>query len=163
MKHLQILTSIVLSTFFLVGCGSLKSPIIQQNEPISSYKYFYITPTAELTSSSGRVYGGKYGVYGGSNTKTLNPSDVISGTLLKQGMIRLPELDPELLENTLIVNYGESGRRNLNLGYSIEVTIQFLSAKTHSIVCISTAEGQGSTEADDIRIAINRALEPLFK
>ena len=78
-------------------------------------------------------------------------------------MIRLPELDPELLDKTLVVNYGESGRRNLNFGYLIEVTIQFLQARTHSVVCICTAEGQGSTEADDIRIAINRALEPLFK
>lgn len=163
MKNILALTSIVLGTFLLVGCGTLKSPIIQQNEPISTYKYFFITPTAELTSSSGGVYGSQYGVYGGSTTKTLNPSDVISGTLLKQGMVRLPELDQNLLDQTLIVNYGESGRRNLNLGHSIEVTIQFLSAKTHSVVCVCTAEGQGLTEVDDIRIAINRALEPLFK
>lgn len=163
MKHILALISIVLSTFLLVGCGTLKSPIIQQNEPLSSYKYFYITPTTKLTSSSSEVYGSKYGVYGGSTTKTLNPIDVISGTLLKQGMVRLPELEQNLLDQTLIVNYGESGRRNLNLGYSIEVTIQFLQARTYSVVCICTAEGQGSTEADDIRIAINRALEPLFK
>ena len=160
MKHLQTITSIVISIVLLSGCGSLKSPIIQQNEPISSYNYFYITPTAELTSGSSAVISGKYVA---STTKTINPSDVISGTLLKHGMVRLPELDQNLLDKTLIVNYGESGRRSLNLGYSIEVTIQFLQARTHSIVCICTAEGQGSTEADDIRIAINRALEPLFK
>ena len=163
MKQLLTLTSVLLSAILLWGCGTLKSPIIQQNEPVSSYKYFYVTPTSELTSSSGGVYGGLYGTYGGTTTKSLNPSDVISGVLLKQGMIRLPELDPELLDKTLVVNYGESGRRNLNLGYSIEVTIQFLQARTHSVVCICTAEGQGSTEADDIRIAINRALKPLFK
>ena len=163
MKQLLTLTSVLLSAILLWGCGTLKSPIIQQNEPVSSYKYFYITPTSELTSSSGGVYGSQYGTYGSTTTKSLNPSDVISGVLLKQGMIRLPELDPELLDKTLVVNYGESGRRNLNLGYSIEVTIQFLQARTHSVVCICTAEGQGSTEADDIRIAINRALEPLFK
>lgn len=163
MKQLLALTSVLLSAILLWGCGTLKSPIIQQNEPVSSYRYFYVTPTSELTSSSGGVYGGRYGTYGSTTTKSLNPSDVISGVLLKQGMIRLPELDPELLDKTLVVNYGESGRRNLNLGYSIEVTIQFLQARTHSVVCICTAEGQGSTEADDIRIAINRALEPLFK
>ena len=163
MKQLLTLTSILLSAILLWGCGTLKSPIIQQNEPVSSYKYFYVTPTSELTSSRGGVYGGQYGTYGSTTTKSLNPSDVISGVLLKQGMIRLPELDPELLDKTLVVNYGESGRRNLNFGYSIEVTIQFLQARTHSVVCICTAEGQGSTEADDIRIAINRALEPLFK
>ena len=96
-------------------------------------------------------------------TKTSNPSDLIAGILIKQGFIRLPELNSRLLDETLIVNYGESGRRNVNLGYSIEVTIQFLSAKTNMPVCVCTAEGQGSTEADDIRIAINRALKPLFK
>lgn len=75
----------------------------------------------------------------------------------------MPESNPQLLDETLIVSYGESGRRNVNLGYSIEVTIQFLSAKTNMPVCVCTAEGQGSTEADDIRIAINRALKPLLR
>ena len=163
MKKHYLIALITVITILFVGCKSLKAPIIQQNEPIDSYKYFFITPTEEKTSSSSSMYGGKYSLYGGSTTKTINPSDVISGTLLKQGMIRLPELDSELLDKTLIVNYGESGRRNVNLGYAIEVTIQFLSAKTNRPVCICTAEGQGSTEADDIRIAINRAMSPLFK
>ena len=44
-----------------------------------------------------------------------------------------------------------------------EITLQFVSALDHSLICVTTAEGQGSTEADDIRIAINRALEALFK
>jgi len=162
MKQMKI-WAILVSIAVFISCGSLKSPVIQQNEPITSYKYFYIMPTSEKTSSSGGVYGNNYGVYGGSHTATINPGDAIAGTLLKNGFIRLPELDPQLSNETLIINYGESGRRNLNLGYTIEVTIQFLSAKTHSVVCVCTAEGQGSTEADDIRIAINRALEPLFK
>lgn len=162
MKRVKLLSFIALN-FLLVSCASMKAPVINLIESFDGYKYVYITPTSELTSGSSGVYGGKYGVYGGGSTKTINPSDVISGILLKQGYIRLPELKPELLEQTLIVNYGESGRRNVNLGYSIEVTIQFLSAKTNMPVCICTAEGKGSTEADDIRIAINRAISPLFK
>ena len=154
---------LVLVAVIMVACASMKAPIINQIESLDNYKYIYITPTSELTSGSSGIYGGKYGLYGGGSTKTINPSDVISGIMLKQGYIRLPELNPELLDKTLIVNYGESGRRNVNLGYSIEVTIQFLSARTNMPVCICTAEGQGSTEADDIRIAINRALAPLFK
>ena len=47
-------------------------------------------------------------------------------------------------------------------GYTIEITLQFLSAQSHEVVCTSTAEGMGETEADDIRIAINRALDELF-
>lgn len=154
---------LVLVAVIMVACASMKAPIINQIESLDNYKYIYITPTSELTSGSSGIHGGKYGLYGGGSTKTINPSDVISGIMLKQGYIRLPELNPELLDKTLIVNYGESGRRNVNLGYSIEVTIQFLSARTNMPVCICTAEGQGSTEADDIRIAINRALAPLFK
>lgn len=87
---------------------------------------------------------------------------MISGIFLKNGFIRLPELKPDLLDQTIVVNYGESGRRNKGLGYTIEVTIQILSAKTSEPICICTAEGQGETEADDVRIAINRALSPLF-
>lgn len=63
----------------------LKAPVINQIEPIESYKYVYITPTSELTSGSSGVYGRAYGVYGGGSTKTINLSDVISGILLKQG------------------------------------------------------------------------------
>ena len=60
--------------------------------------------------------------------------------LLKEGFLQIPELKPELTDNTLIVNYGESGRRKRGLGYTIEVTIQFLSAKTNTIVCSCTGE-----------------------
>jgi hypothetical protein len=60
------------------------------------------------------------------------------------------------------VNYGESGKRYRRLGYTIEVTIQFVSAKNNNIVCSCTAEGQGETEADDIRQAISRCLQGLL-
>jgi hypothetical protein len=63
----------------------------------------------------------------------------------------------------MIVNYGESGKRNKGLGYTIEVTIQFVSAKTNAKLCSCTAEGQGETEADDIREAITRCLTPLLQ
>ena len=168
MKRLLVLTSIFLSIYLLIGCGTsvpvtLCTPTIQQNEPINNYKYFFITPTTEVTSSYGGISGNNYGVFGSSMTQSFNPSDVISGILLKQGYARLPELNNELLEKTLIVNYGESGRRVVRRGYTTEITIQFLSAKTHSIVCVCTAEGYGLTEADDIKIAVNRALEQLFR
>lgn len=156
-----IIKSLKLFSILLLCSCAMHKPVIQKYEPLDSYKYVYITPTSELTSSSG-VYGNRFGVYGGIS-KSVNPADLISGILIKKGYIRLPELKQELLEETLIVNYGESGRRNVNLGYSIEVTIQFLSAKTNQLVCVCTAEGQGSTEADDIRKAINRALESLLK
>ena len=149
----------VICTILLVnGCAPLRTPVIVRNAPVEMYKYAYISPTKELTSSTGGTYGGQYGIYGSSTTKSVNPSDVIAGMLIKEGYIILSELSNE----TLIVNYGESGRRNRGLGYTIEVTIQFISAKTNEMICSCTAEGQGETEADDIRQAIRRALSSLF-
>lgn len=158
-KHLSIL---IFSIILLTGCGSLKEPTITKYESIEPYKYIYISATKELTSSSSGIYGNSYGIYGSTTTKSINPSDVISGYLIKRGFIIIPELNQELSHETLIINYGETGRRNLNLGYTIEITLQFISAATQNIVCQCTAEGQGSTEADDIRIAITRALDGLF-
>ena len=162
MKQIYLFTIAVIGILLLNSCGSLKAPAIHQFSSIDGYKYVYITPTAELTSSTGVAYAIGNGLYG-NTSKTINPSDVISGIFLKNGFIRLPELKPDLLDQTIIVNYGESGRRNKGLGYTIEVTIQILSAKMSEPICICTAEGQGETEADDVRIAINRALGPLFE
>lgn len=162
MKRIQLLSIAILTLVLFNSCGSLKAPAIHQFSSIDGYRYVFITPTAELTSSTGVAYAVGNGLYG-NTSKTINPSDVISGIFLKNGFIRLPELKPDLLDQTIIVNYGESGRRNKGLGYTIEVTIQILSAKSSEPICICTAEGQGETEADDVRIAINRALTPLFE
>ncbi len=158
MKRFYYLSVAILSLLMFSSCGSLKAPTIHQFNSIDGYRYVFITPTAELTSSTGVAYAVGNGLYG-NTSKTINPSDVISGIFLKNGFIRLPELKPDLLDQTIVVNYGESGRRN----YTIEVTIQILSAKSSEPICICTAEGQGETEADDVRIAINRALTPLFE
>ena len=162
MNTIKKILFVVCSILILGSCAPLRLPVIVKNAPIETFKYAYISPTKELTSSSGGTYGGQYGIYGSSTTKSVNPSDVISGVLIKEGFIILPELKSELSNETLIVNYGESGRRNRGLGYTIEVTIQFISAKTKQMRCSCTAEGQGETEADDIRQAIRRALDGLF-
>lgn len=132
------------------------------NESIEPYTYFYITTTEVKTSSSGSVYGNEYGVYGASSSRSTNPSDIISGNLIKKGLIRLPEVKSELADRTMIINYGETGRRNTSTGYTIEITLQMVSAKTNQVICVLTGEGQGKTEADDIRIAINRCLDELY-
>ena len=162
MNTIKKILFVVCSILILGSCAPLRLPVIVKNAPIETFKYAYISPTKERTSSSGGTYGGQYGIYGSSTTKSVNPSDVISGVLIKEGFIILPELKSELSNETLIVNYGESGRRNRGLGYTIEVTIQFISAKTKQMICSCTAEGQGETEADDIRQAIRRALDGLF-
>lgn len=162
MNSIKKWLSVICAILLVNGCAPLRTPIVVRNAPIEMYKYAYITPTKELTSSTGGAYGGRYGIYGSSTTKSVNPSDVIAGILIKEGYIILPELKSELSNETLIVNYGESGRRNWGLGYTIEVTIQLVSAKTNEMICSCTAEGLGETEADDIRQAIRRALSSLF-
>lgn len=153
---------ICLVAFGLCGCATLLPPTITRHSTLDGYKYVYITPTQERTSVTGGTYGGRYGIYGSTSTHSINPSDVISGHFIKRGFTRLPELNPELLEQTLIVNFGETGRRAAGLGYTIEVTIQLLSAKTNEVICVGVAEGQGETEADDVRIAINRCMDEIF-
>lgn len=155
--------SVLSCILFMSSCVSLKPTIVTRNSSFDGYRYVYIMPTSELTSSTGSVYGSTSGTYGLSQTKSINPSDVIAGYLLKKGFIRLPEINPELNSETIVVNYGESGRRSVFMaGYTIEVTIQFLDANSHTVICSGTAEGMGSTEADDIRIAINRCLDEIF-
>ena len=144
------------------SCASLKPVTYNGNTSLIGYKYAYITPTSGLSSSSGGVYGNAYGVYGSTISKSINPADVISGILMKNGFTLIPELDDELKDRTIIINYGETGRRNVFWGYTIEITLQILSADTLEVLCTTTAEGMGSTEADDIRIAITRAMEAIF-
>lgn len=159
LKPIGFFVLLILS-IWIYSCTSLKPVTTIKNGSIDTYKYIYITPTNSLTSSSGATVNGQY--Y--SSSKTVNPSDVITGILSKEGFIRLPKLKPELTDETLVINYGESGRRNTGLGgYTIEVTIQFVSAKTNLLVCSCTAEGQDSTEADDIMQAITRCLNELLQ
>lgn len=158
MKPIRV-SAIILGWIIINGCAPLKVPVIIKNDTIEQYKYVIISPTGNLTSSTGVSVGGNYF----SSSKTVNPFDVITGILSKEGFIRLPELKPELTDQTLIVNYGESGRRSTGFGgYTIEVTIQFISAKSSALICSCTAEGQGETEADDIRQAITRCLSGLL-
>lgn len=161
---MKALKFIALSMLMLLvsSCASLKPVTYNGNTSLIGYKYTYITPTSGLSSSSGGVYGNAYGVYGSTISKSINPADVISGILMKNGFTLIPELDDELKDRTIIINYGETGRRNVFWGYTIEITLQILSADTLEVLCTTTAEGMGSTEADDIRIAITRAMEAIF-
>lgn len=114
------------------------------------------------TSSTGGVYGSDGYVYGSSTTKSVNPTDIISGFLMKRGYRQLNGLVDDKLDKTIIIYYGESGRHPQFLGYSTEVTIQVADAKTNELVATSTASGMGSTEADDIKKAVFKALDYIF-
>jgi hypothetical protein len=156
MKTIKLLSVLVL--ILVSGCSPLRVATTGNVTDIRNYEYVFISPTETLTSSTGSFDND----HGSTTIRSVNPRDVISGILLKEGFIVLPELRPELAERTLIVNYGESGKRKRALWYTIEVTIQFISAKSHTLICSSTAEGQGTTEADDIRQAITRSLSSVL-
>lgn len=162
MKCVKFWLSLICLVLVVNGCSPLKAPTVVKYDTIESYRYVYIIPTKEFTSSVKSAYGNNNSLYSNSVAKSVNPSDVIAGILMKEGYMVLPVLRQDLVDETLIVNYGESGRRNKGLGYTIEVTIQFVSAKDRKLVGYCTAEGQGETEVDDIRKAINRALASMF-
>ncbi len=143
------------------GCAILKEPEIIKRGEVKDYKYVVLPSAANLSSSSGGVYGNQYGVYGSSSSKEMNPSRTIEGILLKKGLLSTDAVTPEKKDKTLIVKYGESGRRDVAGGlggYTLEVTIAIIAARTEEMVYSCVAEGQGSTEVDDIREAIHRCL-----
>lgn len=158
MKRLLI---VIVTTCILTGCGVLNVPTADVKGNVYKYNYVYVIPTSGVTSSSG-VYGNQYGVYGGS-TKTVNPSEVLSGYLMKKGYTTLPSVDPNLADNTMIVSYGYTGRRQLSLfSYASCVMIQFRDAKTHELVATCEGEGCGEDETADILQAIYSALGVIF-
>ena len=162
-RHILILLSISLG---LASCGVMvpQKADLSSKPDLSKYKYVYITPTAEKTSVTGVTYGSQYGVYGSTSSKSITPSDVIAGYFMKQGFVRIPELNEPQKAQTIVVNYGESGRKNYGLGaYSIEITIQLLDATTYELICSSTAEGMGATETDDVRKATIKCLDAIFQ
>lgn len=154
---------LVFISLFLTSCVSLQPVQVTKNDALEKYTYFFITPTEPKTGSSGGIYWSPYGIFNSSSSKSTNPADIISGYLIKKGLIRLPEIKSELAEKTMIINYAETGRRTAGLGYAIEITLQIVSAETNQVICTLIGEGYGDTEADDIRIAINRCLEEMYR
>ena len=147
-KNIRNLFIILVATL-LFSCRALTYSTIV-NHSIKDYKYVL------LPTSAGAYYGTD-----GYGMKTAGPNELIAGNLMSNGFIRLDKLENHLMDETLIVTFGESGRYNRGWGYTIEVTIQFISAESNDLVCSCKAEGQGSTEADDVIMAITRCLESL--
>ena len=155
MKKILVL---VLVSISLTSCQiALKVPTAVTNGNPYNYTYVYVIPTAAVTSSSG-VYDG----YGGV-TKTINPSEVISGYLMQKGYTPIPSVTDDLADKTLIVSYGYTGRRPLGwFAYASCIIIQMRDAKTHQIVASCESEGCGSDETYDILQAITSGLNAIF-
>lgn len=152
----------LLISYFFISCKPLQllPPKVTLSAPISNFKYVVITNTGDKNSSAAAVYGRGFSRISSSVSNSVNPKDIISGILMRRGFTILPETKNEFIDQTLIVNYGESGKRNTGYGsYAMEVTISFVSAKTFNTVATCSAEGRGKTESEDIRIAITRCLD----
>ena len=152
----------LVAMFAFASCGvMLNAPVASVKSNLYKYNYVYVVPTSGVTSSSG-VYGGQYGVHGGQ-TKTVNPSEAISGYLMKIGYTPVPSVTEELANKTLIVSYGYTGRRTLSaFAYASCIIIQMRDAKTHELVASCEAEGCGSDETEDILQAIYSGLNAIF-
>ena len=158
---------IVLFLIVLVAaaCGSVKPTTCSVQPTFYKYRYVYIMPTGSVIGSTAvstsyvdnRVHGGV--------TRTTNPSDMMSGVLMQKGFTILPQLDQNKLAETLVLSYGETGHRDVGflwLSTSTGIIIQFRDAQTNELIASAEAEDFGSTEADNVRYAIQKALDAIF-
>ncbi len=140
--------------FVLLLSGCAPVLIIDRRASIEKYRYAYIPQTGTTVSSSA-----SYAVLFGWNvTSSVNPKDIISGVLINKGIIVIPELNPDLKEHTLIVNYAESQ------DYGGSITIQLISAANYEILYSATSQKMwyDDSQTDMIRNAILRAMNGLF-
>lgn len=89
-----------------------------------------------------------------------NPKGVIIEYMEKKGYDVVDKITETDKENTLIINYGYLGRRDISLvAYTAIMTIQFLSASDSTLLCSTFAEGVGDSEIEDVKIALKRGME----
>ena len=154
-----------LAAIVLTACGALKPTTCSVQPTFYKYRYVYIMPTGSVTGSTGvytsyvdnRVHGGV--------TRTTNPSDMMSGYLMQKGLTILPQLDDAKKAETLVLSYGETDHRDVGflwLSTSTGIIIQFRDAQTNDLIASAEAEDYGSTEADNVRYALRKALDAIF-
>ena len=156
---------IFFAALVMTACGALRSTTASVQPTFYKYRYVYIMPTGSVTGST-RVYTSSIDnrVHGGV-TRTTNPSDMMSGMLMQKGFTILPQLDQNKLAETLVLSYGETGHRDVGflwLSTSTNIIIQFRDAQTNDLIASAEAEDYGSTEADNVRYAIQKALDAIF-
>jgi hypothetical protein len=150
--------ALLIIVLWTAGCASIapstaiKAPTIQAIKPISNYSMAVINDAPPIQSA--------IATKDGAFTRTFDPDDAIAGILLKKGVSRVYDAPMILRDKILLVSWGISGSRNIGaLGaYSQEVTILIRQMDNLDIVYKCTAEGIGTTEADDVREAVNSCL-----
>jgi hypothetical protein len=148
----------------MTACGALKPTTCSVHPNFYKYRYVYIMPTGSVTGSIG-VYNIDRNYVAGGVTRTTNPTDMMSGILMQKGFAIMPHLDQNKLLETLVLSYGETGHRDVGflwLSNATSIIIQFRDAQTNDLIASVEAEDYGSTEADNIRYAIKKALDAIF-
>ncbi|MDT8383601.1 MAG: hypothetical protein RRB22_04230 [Gammaproteobacteria bacterium] len=153
--------ALTLTVILLTGCASIapsadiKPPHFESRHSVSNFA-FAIIQDGETINSALITQSGGY-------TKSTDPASLISGVLLKMGVTRLFKVPDGNKDKLLLVTWGISGTRKIGMlgAYSQEITILMRKADNLDIVYKCTAEGIGSTEADDIREAVFSCLSGL--
>lgn len=163
MKKIYSFLLLCAGVVLFTSCLSIAPTSISRNGSLEGYRYFYVTPTAERTSVSGDVWGGKSGTYGATTSNSINPADLIAGYLMGRGYVRVPEVKAENANQTMIINYGDGNNRE---GFwterAVTVTIQIINGKTNDLLCVCKAEAKGGDDARATRFAIEKALNEIF-
>ena len=163
MKKLFLLIACLFMSHSMIGLNAANKVIVNGN--LNKYIYAYVIPTSGVTSSSGGsgvVFGNKYGVFGSmgeGSTRTVNPSEKISGQLMKMGFTILPNPSPEFADNTIIVSYGYvDGEIDVFETASATILIQFRDAKTQELMASYETTGKGENQSTCISDAISTAM-----
>lgn len=159
---------IALIAVSLGGCATatlppLPPPTSTQSIDIARYRFVVIEATPAVSSIAARN--------GDLYTQEINPANLIEGLLLKKGLVRVATVASDSQEQTLILRWGISGRRDINYGgiykyfYNSgsvpEVTMLLQDAHSKQSAYKCSAEGLGKTDADDIQMAITSCLSGL--
>ena len=148
------------------ACSALKPTTCTVQPTFFKYRYVYIMPTGTVTGSTGVHTSLDRSYVSGGVTKTTNPADMMSGSLMQKGFTIIPQLDQSKLSETLVVSYGETGHRSVGFLWLFDATsiiLQFRDAQTNDLIASAESEDYGSTEADNIRYAIRNALDAIFE
>lgn len=145
----------------IFGCATTQPAKINQVTDVGQYRFVVIEDTPSITGFAAKD--------GDAVGKEVNPATLLEGLLLKKGLVRVSKAEARDEDQLLILRWGISGSRNqpahmalLGIGgYAQEVTITLLDGGNLRPVFTCTAEGYGTTEADDIREAITSCLSGL--
>lgn len=97
-----------LAGFIVTACASVKPVEFKKFGDTSKYKYAVVGETQSLSSAIGNTsIDSKGNTTFSSISKSINPRDVISGILMKKGVVVLDSVDDNHKAETLLVQYGQ--------------------------------------------------------